>query len=449
MSTIPFDRSDFYCQLGKIEVRLADAIKHRLLVSGSYTSPHANQHRGHWFLTRRYGVRAANVKKALDESEGIALRSLKAKLGSISLEAIWPVLRLVCHDVALYLGGGALSGAVVGGGLGMLAFGVGAIPGAVAGSVIGIKIGSMLVGFLGLKSVVEYMIASIPLAAEAYQDGFMEAWGRVPNLSQNSFDCPHYGSDFALPITHNAARAFARGHEILVVALLTGIVTYLTRGRGNLTALLSEARHSARLGPKIANWLEQNADKLRGHPLLQVRNKGGGGAIAQSADHAPTSKQPFDIATSAGGSTASNALRQGGLRNLTQLVGKSEGGPGAWQLSPMRSKGEAYQEQITGAQRGIEYDVALIGAKGEKVRFDGYDASRKVLLDAKDWKGFPPKDTVFWTENVLKEAKSQLEAAKGVPIEWHFSTQSGRDAVLGLFRDRDITGITLVVTSGH
>ncbi|MDP3672564.1 MAG: Tox-REase-5 domain-containing protein [Telluria sp.] len=153
--------------------------------------------------------------------------------------------------------------------------------------------------------------------------------------------------------------------------------------------------------------------------------------------------------TSAGGSTASNALRQGGLRNLTQLVGKSEGGPGAWQLSPMRSKGEAYQEQITGAQRGIEYDVALIGAKGEKVRFDGYDASRKVLLDAKDWKGFPPKDTVFWTENVLKEAKSQLEAAKGVPIEWHFSTQSGRDAVLGLFRDRDITGITLVVTSGH
>lgn len=149
MSTIPFDRSDFYCQLGKIEVRLADAIKHRLLVSGSYTSPHANQHRGHWFLTRRYGVRAANVKKALDESEGIALRSLQAKLGSISLEAIWPVLRLVCHDVALYLGGGALSGAVVGGGLGMLAFGVGAIPGAVAGSVIGIKIGSMLVVFSG------------------------------------------------------------------------------------------------------------------------------------------------------------------------------------------------------------------------------------------------------------------------------------------------------------
>jgi hypothetical protein len=40
---------------------------------------------------------------------------------------------------------------------------------------------------------------------------------------------------------------------------------------------LAEVRQSARLGPKVAGWLEQNAGKLTGHPMLQAGNKGGGG----------------------------------------------------------------------------------------------------------------------------------------------------------------------------
>jgi hypothetical protein len=156
-------------------------------------------------------------------------------LSGIELAAIWPILRMVCHDIALYLGGSAMAGATVGGGLGFFVFGVGVIPGAVAGTAIGTQIGSALLGFLGLKSVVGYMIESIPRAAEAYQSGLKDAWGIVPDLRPGSPHAPHYFADQELYGTWFAARELARGHEIVVMALLTGIVAYLTRGRGNLS----------------------------------------------------------------------------------------------------------------------------------------------------------------------------------------------------------------------
>ncbi|MCP8462442.1 Tox-REase-5 domain-containing protein [Pseudomonas sp. ZM23] len=105
------------------------------------------------------------------------------------------------------------------------------------------------------------------------------------------------------------------------------------------------------------------------------------------------------------------------LRTLQEMQGQSEGGPGIWEASPKRTGGEEYQEQISGVERGAEYTV-------NGVRFDGYDASRNVLLDAKDWRGYPPEGTVFWQKGVIKDALRQIEFAGGTPIEWHVSTQS-------------------------
>jgi hypothetical protein len=121
------------------------------------------------------------------------------------------------------------------------------------------------------------------------------------------------------------------------------------------------------------------------------------------------------------------------------VIGKSEGGPGQWAKSPRRTKGQAYQEQISGVGRGAEYEV-------NGVRFDGYDASRKTLLDAKDWRNFPPLNKDFWHKATLDEARRQLGAANGTAIEWHFSTQGAADAVAGLFKANGITGIKIVVT---
>lgn len=273
MSGNQFDRSEFYRQLEQLENRLAAAIGHRLAAQARDDLPSSVAYGLHCFRNAHYGERAANVRRALDESEAIALRGLEAKLGNIELGSIWHLLRSVCHDIALYLGGGALAGAALGGGLGAFAFGAGAVPGAIAGTAIGVKIGGILLSMLGLKSIVEQMLENIPAIAHAYQDGVMSAWGRMPDTSANSFDAPHYGSDFQLPSTYHAARAFGRGHELLIIALLTGIVSYLTRGKGQFPALLAEMRASARLGPKFADWVQHNADKLTRHPLLQVRRE--------------------------------------------------------------------------------------------------------------------------------------------------------------------------------
>jgi hypothetical protein len=43
-------------------------------------------------------------------------------------------------------------------------------------------------------------------------------------------------------------------------------------------------------------------------------------------------------------------------------------------------------------------------------------------------------------EKMLKRARSQLEAAQGRPIEWHFAEQAVADYVQGIF---DYSGITI------
>lgn len=91
-------------------------------------------------------------------------------------------------------------------------------------------------------------------------------------------------------------------------------------------------------------------------------------------------------------------------------------------------------------ERGTEYRV-------DGVNFDGYDSARDVLLDAKDWRGYPPAGQDFWHGGTLDEIMRQLNAADGTPIEWHFSTESARNAVDSLLRQNNLgDAITTVVT---
>ncbi|MBA5605994.1 hypothetical protein H3H36_11545 [Duganella sp. FT3S] len=440
MSSFQFDRSAYYASLRRHNDRLDDAILARRRADYHHQASDEL-----WRTLGQFGLgtRAHRVYDAVSQSEAIALSELRAKLGGIALADIWPVLRGICHDVALYAGGGALVGGMIGGGAGALAFGIGAVPGATVGATLGAQGGNMLLGFLGLKSVLAFMLDSLPRVARAYEEGFRLSWGRMPDLSSYSADSPGYCVDDQWASTYQASHAFARGHEILIIALLAGIVAYLGRGKGQLPALLAEVRQSARLGPKVAGWLEQNADRLSRHPPLQERAKGAGnGALpSASAGQAPQSR-PRSTVKLPRPAEPSGQL----LRDAAQVVGKSEGGPGLWQLSPKRTGGEVYQEQITGVQRGIEYDVPCAGVPSGKVSFDGYDAERKVLLDAKDWRGYPLKDTVFWQEDLLKQARNQINASGGIPIEWHVSTKEGQVAIGRVFADERIEEIELVLT---
>lgn len=103
-------------------------------------------------------------------------------------------------------------------------------------------------------------------------------------------------------------------------------------------------------------------------------------------------------------------------------IGASDGGPGAWS-SITRPDNDAYryQELITGAPRGVEYNV-------NGVNFDGYDANRDVLLDAKHWtQECPLGDKCrsqplrqLLTDKLVAEAQRQLDATRSssARIEW-------------------------------
>ncbi|HEY0684428.1 MAG TPA: Tox-REase-5 domain-containing protein [Steroidobacter sp.] len=103
-------------------------------------------------------------------------------------------------------------------------------------------------------------------------------------------------------------------------------------------------------------------------------------------------------------------------------IGATDGGPGAWS-SITRPDNDAfrYQERITGAPRGVEYNV-------NGVNFDGYDANRDVLLDAKHWtQECPLGDKCRWeplkqalTDKLVDEALRQLRATRTTrtAIEW-------------------------------
>ena len=69
-----------------------------------------------------------------------------------------------------------------------------------------------------------------------------------------------------------------------------------------------------------------------------------------------------------------------------------------------------------------------------------------MLLDAKDWEKYPPSDADFWESGTLKDAQNQFVAANGTPIEWHFSTREGKNAVDELFAKHGTTYVNTVLT---
>jgi hypothetical protein len=143
-------------------------------------------------------------------------------------------------------------------------------------------VGNLILTFTGLKSIAIYLKDAVPAACRYYKEGFKEAWGPADFSRQ--------------PFMRSATEDFAKGHVLFIMALLMGIVAYLTRGKGSMQSLLAEVRGSTRLGPKMATWLEQNEDKLlKSSELRQgMRSEGvgGGGDAPASSIPKPMRGQP-------------------------------------------------------------------------------------------------------------------------------------------------------------
>jgi hypothetical protein len=227
-------------------------------------APHDAHHGPDWFDDWRARMdRVLRVRSALSQSGPVAHRLLAERLSGIDLSVVGEILLSACKDIALVWGASVLLGGAAGALIGFFGFGVGALPGAAAGAAFGTQAGAWVLGFLGLKALTEDLGTAIPDALRHYELGFKLAWGPVRRWEQDEG-------------THRAPYELAEGHLVLMMAMLSALMAYLTRGRGDPGAkarILQEIRQSPRLGPKVADWVVANEDKLTRHPSLKPKGQ--------------------------------------------------------------------------------------------------------------------------------------------------------------------------------
>jgi len=123
-------------------------------------------------------------------------------------------------------------------------------------------------------------------------------------------------------------------------------------------------------------------------------------------------------------------------------IGASDGGSGGWtEIARPDTSAYRYEKQITGAPRNVEYQVS-------GVRFDGYDAERGVLLDAKRWtEDCPLADCKprslqgAVADKMVREAMDQIDAVldsqfTGMPIEWHIANREISEKIESILAER-------------
>jgi hypothetical protein len=106
----------------------------------------------------------------------------------------------------------------------------------------------------------------------------------------------------------------------------------------------------------------------------------------------------------------------------------------------MSAASAAYQARVTGLKAGTAYVV-----KG--VKFDGF--ANGVLIEAKARYAQFIKAGEFrkWFRGkggFIKQAKRQLAAANGTPIQWRFAEEAAANATRAWFKNRGISGIDIV-----
>jgi hypothetical protein len=104
-----FDRHTFIADLARAEDDATAALSRMLAPYVHYGAAWVPD----WVF--HHGERVRRVERALNALPALALSLLGRQLNNIDLREIWPILRGVLEDVALYLGGPAALGGALGG----------------------------------------------------------------------------------------------------------------------------------------------------------------------------------------------------------------------------------------------------------------------------------------------------------------------------------------------
>lgn len=216
--------------------------------------------------------RVDRVRAAIDLSGPRAQGMLTARFADLNIGDISDVLIEAVKEIAIVYGATVVAGAAVG-------FLIGGPAGAGVGALAGAGAAPWILGFLGLKSLVQFFRDSIPQALAHYKEGFTAAWS--PLDGGQGWGRPSRVSSQAS--VERAANQFALGHVLLIAMILMAIVAYLTRGKGNKAKLIKEIRESRHLGPRVARWVEAREAQLVNHPEFRPRKAPSSGGGSSSA----------------------------------------------------------------------------------------------------------------------------------------------------------------------
>lgn len=317
----------------------------------------------------------------------MAQRLLVERLSGIDLSMVGEILLSACKDIALVWGASILLGGSAGALIGFFGLGVGAVPGAAAGAALGTQAGAWALGFLGLKALIEDLGTAIPAALRHYEMGFKLAWGPVRRWEQDEG-------------THRAPYELAEGHLVLMVAMLSALMAYLTRGRGDPGAkarILQKIREGPRLGSKVAGWVVANEDKLTRHPALKPKGQRVEMSASKPSGDAPVTPSQM---RSAGG--------HGGGGGGGTPPPKKPDGPGGPKRMPEKkvrcfepndlpkNKYKEFDRQLEGQERGLN-----------EMTVDEYLKGRDA---------FTNKDVVR-DPSIARQARADLEAGMQKDLE--------------------------------
>ncbi|MQG96196.1 DUF6861 domain-containing protein [Pseudomonas sp. MN1F] len=230
--------------------------------------------------------RVDNVRRAFYKAESVAGQLLRQRFADLDIKSILNDLLGVAEQMAMIVAGTALTGGLLGAGIGAFAGGAGAIPGGVAGTAIGFKVSGWILGVLGIASLAEFFVDGLPRIGEYYLDGIGLAWeGTRGEDGLNAFS---QDNPYAI---NQAAHFIATGHVEVVMLLLGAMVSYLTRGGGNAGVLAQEMAASKK-GARIGQWMLKHEDALKKRPDLQVpeRRKGAVGEPQPAQPNRPAGK---------------------------------------------------------------------------------------------------------------------------------------------------------------
>jgi hypothetical protein len=208
--------------------------------------------------------RISCVRNACHLAEREAAASLLKRFADLDIRSILDELISVVADMAMIIIGSALTGAVIGGGVGLLAGGIGAFPGAAAGALVGVEAGTWILGILGLASIAEFLEDGWKPIVNGYIQGVSTAWDGPQERTGNPLGS--FSSDGIA--AQKGSWDIAKSHEAVVILLLSGMVAYLTRGRGNASVLAGEMSRSKR-GADLGQWMVKHEEAMKQHPDLK------------------------------------------------------------------------------------------------------------------------------------------------------------------------------------